>query len=183
MDSESKDYTFSGKWSPRVKEFGFTQIPNVLIVCQKHLGLTDGELLTLVQLSMYRFHDNSIVYPSITTLARLSGKGYSTIQKRLKDLEDKDFIYRTQRYYSSNIYDLEPCVFKIVQHSQKCDYLPKKQVEQIRNMSDVLASFFSNKEDEHLKRQNLKHIRNSTGTDLGSYPNVIIAGEVNDNGI
>lgn len=182
MESESKDYSFSGKWSPEIKELGFTQIPNVLIVCQEHLGLTDGELVTLVQLSMYRFHDNSIVYPSIATLARLSGNGYSTIQKRLKDLEDKGFIYRTQRYYSSNLYDLEPCVINLARHIRKCDYLPKKQVEQIQDMSDVLASFLSNKEDEHLKRQNLKHIEDSVVAKLGANPNVIIAGEVNENG-
>lgn len=161
---ENINYGFTGKWSKEIEEYGFTQIPNLLLHCHGHLGLTDGEMITLIHLLIFRFHEDSKVYPSILTLAGFSLKGYSTIQKRLKDLEDKGFIERIQRYYTSNIFNLEPCVIKLMEHHRICENLPRKRAFAIQNLESLDLSFLGNKEYEFLKRRNLEDIGISTST-------------------
>jgi hypothetical protein len=43
-------YRFEKKWSFEVMMYGFTQIPNLLVCCQGHLAITDGEMITLISL-------------------------------------------------------------------------------------------------------------------------------------
>lgn len=122
-----KDYKFSAKWGEEASKHGFTQIPNVMIHCQKHLGLKDGELAILCHLLSYWFSEEGEVFPSIETLAHRSGKAYSTIQKRLCGLETKGFIKRNKRQGTSNEYDLKECTKKVAHHLSSCLDPPRKR--------------------------------------------------------
>ena len=146
-------FTFSEKWSHQIEQLSFTQVPNLLLRCQGHLKLTDGELLTLIHLTTFWFNSDSKVYPSITTLSRFSLKGYSTIQARLMNLERKGFVKRRHQLGTSNVYDLTQCVEKLNEHASVCDKLPQKQGVKILKSSNPLSWISMSKEYEGLRRQ------------------------------
>jgi len=127
MEADKNEYGFSGKWSPEIKAYGFTQVPNLLLVCQGHLGLTDGETITLLQLLTFWYRKESPVYPSISRITKRSKKGYTTTQRRLKSLEDKGFIERKRVEGMSTRYDLRPCVVRLYQHQKMCEELSQKR--------------------------------------------------------
>lgn len=161
MKTNNKEYGFSEKWSPEIEEFNFTQVPNLLLACQGHLGLTDGETLTLIHLLTFWFSHNSRVYPSITRLCKFSHKGYSTVQRRLRKLEEKQFVKRRHKRGTSNTYDLIPCVIKLYEHQKVCTQLPRKQGDYQNKLRSVPASIVTSKEYEVLKRPKLKNTENN----------------------
>lgn len=126
-NNDNGSYKFQDKWSYDINMHRFTQIPNMLLACQGHLKLTDGELLTMIHLMTFWFSTKSKIYPSITTLRRFSHKSYPTIQKRLKRLEDKGFIQRKHHLGTSNSYDLTKCVKKLNQHLRVCPTVHRKE--------------------------------------------------------
>lgn len=120
-------YQFDKKWSKEIDLYNFTQVPNLLLSCQGHLKITDGELITLIHLLTFWYSNGSRVYPTITTLRKFSHKSYPTIQKRLRRLEEKGFIRRVHRYGTSNRYDLTKCVELLKQHVKVCPAEHRKQ--------------------------------------------------------
>lgn len=169
MKANNTDYGFAEKWSPEIEIYNFTQVPNLLLACQGHLKLTDGELVTLIHLLKFWFNHDSRVYPSITTLSKFSHKGYSTIQKRLRTLEQKGFIKRRRTYKTSNTYDLIPCVVRLYKHQNICKSLPPKRGQYKSFLMNGHTSLLINKEDEYLKRLTLNKTKNSG--------NIVIAGK------
>jgi DNA-binding transcriptional regulator YhcF (GntR family) len=139
-----KDYEFASKWGEVTAQHGFTQVPNLLLGCQGHLGLTDGEVITLVNLASFWFSKNGNIYPSIKTLTKFSGKSYTTIQKRLRTLEEKGFIKRVQRMNTSSKYELGPCIEKLTEHKKSCKSPPRKQYLDHRKMMDIPLSKLRN---------------------------------------
>lgn len=155
VETNETYYNFSDKWSADIEQFNFTQVPNLLLGCQGHLHLTDGELLTLIHLQTFWYSSKGRIFPSITTLTKFSHKHYSTIQARLMKLEKKGFIKRTQSRGTSNTYSLVPCVEKLNRHIQVCARLPRKQGEQLLNVRRVDPWFSMTKEYETLTRPTL----------------------------
>ena len=127
MENKDNEYSFTGKWSPEIKAHGFTQVPNILLVCQGHLGLTDGETITLLQLLTFWYRKESPVYPSISRVTKRSRKGYTTTQRRLKSLEDKGFIERKRKRGTSTRYDLRPCATRLYLHQKVCEEHSQKR--------------------------------------------------------
>jgi len=162
MEKNGKDYSFINKWSPEIEKYNFTQVPNLLISCQGHLGLKDSEMLTLVHLMTFWFDHNSKIFPTIDTLSKFSNKGYSTIQKRLKYLEDKGFIKRRQKIGSSTRYDLIPCVTKLYQHQNVCQNPPRERYVRVTRTKGQPTSYTKNKQYEFLKRPKAKNTKLST---------------------
>lgn len=115
----NEDFLFEKKWG---KDFSFTQIPNTLIYCQGHLGLTDRELVILIQLISHWFSAYKNPYPGIKRLGAYSGKCYSTVQGSLMELEKKGFLFRDERPGTSNMYDLYPGVCKAIDHKNVCPF-------------------------------------------------------------
>lgn len=152
---------FIEKWTPEIAAYNFTQVPNLLIHCQGHLGLTDGELVTLIQLMKFWYSHESRIFPSIETLTKYSGNGYSTVQRRLKNLEKKGFIKRRHRYGTSNDYDLVNLRIKLYQHQKKCPELSQKRGVSLSIMRTSPSSFSTDKEYEELKRRNSKKTENN----------------------
>ena len=138
--------SFAQKWSPEVEQYGFTQLPNLLICCQGHLMVTDNELVTLIQLLSFWYAHDGQVFPSIETLAGYSNKGYSTIQKRLPNLEAKGFIKRIYVNGKTSLYDVRPCVIKLYKHQRVCPHPPKKREEYGSNTREPPPSNMKDKE-------------------------------------
>lgn len=160
MKTDKEDYGFSEKWSPEIEQYNFTQVPNLLLACQGHLKLADGELVTLIHLLKFWFSHKSKVYPSIATLTKFSHKGYSTIQKRLRVLEEKEFIKRRHTFGTSNTYDLMPCVIKLYEHQKVCPSLPQKRGDYPPKTIGVTPSFSINKEYQERTRPSSKYTEN-----------------------
>lgn len=158
----NKDYAFNEKWSAEIEQYNFTQVPNLLLACQGHLKLTDGEILTLIHLLTFWFRHEGRVYPSITKLTKFSHKGYSTIQRRLRVLEEKDFLTRRQKSGTSSTYDLIPCVIKLYEHQKVCLDLPRKQLGIRNKLISPPSLVVISKEDEYSRRQNLNNTKNTT---------------------
>ena len=159
MQQESPS-DFTHKWSPEIAAYNFTQIPNLLIECQGHLELTDGELITLMQLLKFWYHKNGRIFPSIEKLAGYSGNGYSTVQRRLKSLEEKGFIKRRHRYGTSSDYDLVYLRQKLYKHQKNCSVISQKRGVSVAIMSTLPSSLSTEKEYEELKRRNSKKTEN-----------------------
>lgn len=155
LNKSSGGYGFSEKWSPEITKYGFTQVPNLLLACQGHLKLKDGELITLLQLLTFWFDHGGKVYPSIATLARFSHKGYSTVQKRLRTLEEKGFVKRRRKMGTSSTYDLTPCVTQLYRHQQACQNPPRRRSYVDVKVKHQPTSFTTNKQYEP-KRRNSK---------------------------
>jgi DNA-binding MarR family transcriptional regulator len=162
MYPEEDRYAFTSKWSSEIGQFNFTQVPNILLACQGHLNITDGELLTLIHLQSFRFRADSVVFPSISTLAKFSHKHFTTVQKRLRVLEEKGFIERKHIQGTSNRYNLEPCIRKLEAHVNVCTNPPRKYTDHTYELSGLPSSYLSSKEDEQLNKEikeKLIHIR------------------------
>lgn len=160
MFPDNDNYSFAEKWSAEIANYNFTQVPNLLLSCQGHLKLKDGELLTLIHLLTFWFIWDGEIYPTIMTLTKFSNKGYSTVQKRLRNLEEKGFIQRCPRLYTSNEYDLKPCVKKLQEHLEICEKLPLKRGEYREKTVSPLPSLPINKEYQHLTILNKENLRN-----------------------
>ncbi len=144
-----KDSEFEKKWNKRIAAYNFTQVPNALLSCQKHLNLSDGELLTLVHLASFKFHPDSEIFPSISTLSKYGNKGYSTIQTRLRVLEEKGFVGRDHTSGTSNRYDLAPCVDVVSKHLKNCPS-PPRNFKRLRLGNEVQPSSEMNSKEDYL---------------------------------
>lgn len=175
MYPNEERYSFAKHWSPEIAEFNFTQVPNILLGCQGHLEITDGELLTLLHLLTFRFKPDSDIWPSITLLTRFSEKHFTTIQKRLRILEQKGFVKRIHIQGTSNRYDISPCIRKLNKHIKVCKHLPRKQAVPTAALTGLPSSYSSSKEDEDLNIQTKEKLTNYSNS------RVIVAG--NDNSL
>ena len=96
---------------------GFTAIPNILLKVYKHIGISDFQMLLLIQL--IRFHvEEREYYPTPQMLARVMEAEPARLEHELKDLLDKEIIsvsefYDCDRRVIFRGYDFEPLFSKI----------------------------------------------------------------------
>jgi predicted transcriptional regulator len=160
-------YAFGNKWSPEIADSGHTQVPNALLKCQGHLGLKDGELLTLINLLSFQYKKTTHIFPSIGTLSRAGENGYSTVQRRLRILEEKGFIQRIHKQGRPNTFDVEPCIDKLERHLKECSPPPQMQSVYGNVMRRPPSSPVSSEEDEALRRPILNKTKIERGKTAG----------------
>lgn len=114
--SQNSPNSFEERWSPPVAKQGYTQVPNYLLKHQAELGITNSELVMLLQLMAYDFGSRS-AEPAHSTLAKSIGTSVSAVRQNLISLEKKGFIKRRFRTGYSNLYSLVPAVSKLSDHS------------------------------------------------------------------
>jgi predicted transcriptional regulator len=148
--------SFEQKWSPEIAQYSFTQIPNLLINCQGHLGISDNELVTLMQLISFWFEHDGQIYPSIARLSKYSKKGYSTIQARLKRLHNKGLVKIVPNNGNNNYYDIVPLINKLYEHQKNCKDPPRKQAGYNSNMSSLPSPYLRSKEYNPKRKFNNK---------------------------
>src|SRR3990167_5735202 len=101
MKPSKTGHSFSQKWSPEVAKGGHTPMPNLLIAHQKDLGVTNGEMVILMDLLMFKW-DSKDPYPSVPTLAKSNGMAHQTILRHLRSLEAKHLMRRVFRKATSS---------------------------------------------------------------------------------
>lgn len=125
MDRRNSSNPFTDKWPDDIEKRGYSQIPNCLIRCRSELGLNTSELSILLQLMVFDFGKNKIVWPSHKTLAKQAGLSCSAIRGNIVSLESKGFIKREFQTGTSNRYDLLPIIDKLRNHT--CQHPVKKR--------------------------------------------------------
>ncbi|MHB1646226.1 MAG: helix-turn-helix domain-containing protein [bacterium] len=89
------------------KKYGFTQIPNVLVMNMNKLQISGNEfaLLTIIRMFAYQ-KDNS--FPSLNSLINISGFSRQGIINIIKSLEKKGYLIIARKLNSKNLYSFKP---------------------------------------------------------------------------
>lgn len=73
---------------------GFTPVPNELLRAQVKLGLSPTQLIVLLNLMLHWWHRDRMPYPRTSAIAKRSGLSARTVQRSLRELEEKELILR-----------------------------------------------------------------------------------------
>jgi DNA replication protein len=115
---------------------GVTSIPNLLLRYYPIIGLSDTEMMLLIQL--FRLRTEEEYYPSPEILAECLTRDYRQIERDLASLLEKEML-STAQYYDEERkevflgYDFEPLFEKI---SEIWACIKVKELEKIRQISD-----------------------------------------------
>lgn len=85
------------RWTKTVATPGWTAWPNILLDRQRALGLEPLDVNILLHLARYWWDADELPYPSVTTLADAIGVDRSTVQRRIRRLEQDGLILREIR--------------------------------------------------------------------------------------
>ncbi|MCL5289922.1 MAG: DnaD domain protein [Firmicutes bacterium] len=95
---------------------GMTSIPNLFLKYYRDVGITDSEMMLIIQLMRLRHEENQLM-PSIESLAGCLAAEPAKIERQIKNLLDKRVIgitnYFTEDGSIKQGYDFEPLVFEI----------------------------------------------------------------------
>ena len=141
---------FESLYGKAILNFGFTQVPNLLIRNMKELKLRGVDVIFLEYLLSHEFSwENGFkVYPSMKTMSAVTGIAYGTINEAKKRLVARGFIgivMNERNKYRTNTYDLIPL-------RQKLDAFAKRKIL----LDDKVDEKTLNKLTEDATVQNLK---------------------------
>lgn len=99
---------------PGVRQDRFTQLPDTLLDV-----LTPREHQVIHLLLSYRWTDDGAIYPSVPTMARRLGCSDRTIQRTIRQLEQRGYIvvveqHRSDRSQQSNLYQPGPLLLPLL---------------------------------------------------------------------
>lgn len=92
-DQEEKAAPFVDRWGAAMND-GYLLFPRTLLLRQGELGLSDGEIVVLLNLLASWWEENDWPYPAVSTLAHRMKGSVRTVQRHLRSLEAKGFIDR-----------------------------------------------------------------------------------------
>ena len=99
----------SARWGyPDGDKLPFVPVPFALLRDQAKLGLSNSELVILVNLAAHRWKSGDVVYPSNVTLAKRTGLSGQTVQRILKRLVDGGYVERVTHPKGGRAFDLAP---------------------------------------------------------------------------
>lgn len=101
-------FSVNGKWPESVLEQGFTAVPNSLIRYRSKLDITIPEFFVIVAIDSFRWDNWNQPFPSLKTLALVTGLSERQVSRITGALEGKGYIVKTRRYNKTNLYDLTP---------------------------------------------------------------------------
>jgi DNA-binding transcriptional MocR family regulator len=99
--------SFAEKWSSKILEPGYTQIPNLLIMYQKDLGITTTQFVVIVHCLRFKWGEAD-PFPSAVTIAAEIGLSPSTVRTAYRVLEEQGLLRRNFRTGSTTRYDWGP---------------------------------------------------------------------------
>ncbi|MEJ1391463.1 MAG: helix-turn-helix domain-containing protein [Candidatus Sedimenticola sp. (ex Thyasira tokunagai)] len=97
---------------------GWTAIPNILLERQQALGIDAVKLNILLVLLKHWWEKSKMPWPSKATIGEIVGRDKSTVQKHIKQMEEKGLLKRNNRFQSaggqtSNEYDLSGLIAQL----------------------------------------------------------------------
>lgn len=90
------NYSQQDKWGTALNN-GFVVIPSTLFLNQSKIGISDGEVLVLLNLIMAWREVGTRPFPRTTTLAKRMGVSARTVQRHVDQLEAKSLIRRVKQ--------------------------------------------------------------------------------------
>lgn len=107
-------------WGSKVYGYGYAAVPSILLQAQRKLGLNNTQLVICIQLLDYWHDPSRKPFPSKRDLAERMGVTEKTIQTNVKDLENRNLIFREVRKtaagdWGSNIYHLDGLIKAVQQ--------------------------------------------------------------------
>lgn len=113
------------KWGKKALEDKWTSVPNMILLRQAELNISNTELVLLINIMSYEHNINALVYPSISTLAKRQGLHERSIQRAINRLVEKGFLTKTIRSKHqdqkglTNIYSIAPLRAKLEELTNK----------------------------------------------------------------
>lgn len=104
-----KQLSFEERFGVTVRNFGFTQIPNIAVRHMKEIGTKPIDFTILTYLLTFPPED----YHAISTISKAIGAHPKTVRASFLRLEKKRLIRRIYRTGEANIYDITGWVSKI----------------------------------------------------------------------
>lgn len=114
MEKEKIPSALVRKWGLLPLREGWTNVPNTLLMAQSKLGITNSEMMLLIHIMSFAHKPDSLVFPSIATLAASMNQHERTIQRTLGRLIKKQLITKTVHSKNAsdigltNTYNLDP---------------------------------------------------------------------------
>lgn len=85
---------------------GWTGVPNILLRKQLELGLSSDQLIILINIIRFWWKEEKLPYPSIEKLSLETGLTKETIEKIIKELDEKKLIKVFESTGMAQRYDL-----------------------------------------------------------------------------
>lgn len=104
-----KQLSFEERFGVTVRNFGFTQIPNIAVRHMKEIGTKPMDFTILTYLLTFPPED----YHAISTISKAIGAHPKTVRASFLRMEKKRLIRRIYRTGEANIYDITGWVSKI----------------------------------------------------------------------
>lgn len=145
-----RQLSFEERFGITVRNFGFTQIPNIAVRHTKELGTKPIDFTILTYLLTFPPED----YHAISTISLAIGAHPKTVRSAFLRMEKKRLIRRIYRTGEANIYDISGWVSKIQAYAisshtptQKSAVVPT-QISHIDPMQELGTNKQQNKEKE-----------------------------------
>ena len=145
-NSNNKATPFEVRWSKVIKDYGHTEVPNLLLLGLKKLEITPAEFLTLTAILSFKWGEGK-PWPSVNTIASLTSSNQRNVRKHLASLEKKGLIKRVERQYQSNEYDFKPLRLKLEKLARSDLALGQKVLQTSVNSDPGVLSELTYKED------------------------------------
>lgn len=94
-DNDTEPSKLNARWGEAMSD-GFLVVPRLLLIKQRELGLTNIEVVTLMNLLASWWKEDDLPYPAVPTMAHRMGVSVRTLQRTLEDLEEKGYISRVR---------------------------------------------------------------------------------------
>lgn len=112
------------KWGPPLMKAGWCLLPTTILTFQKELGLEPTDINILMHLISFWWYADRLPYPSKKRLADCMGVHKSTIQRRIRRMEEMGLIKRVERKepergQMTNFYDLDGLIKKATPLAKK----------------------------------------------------------------
>lgn len=113
------------KWGADAYSLGWTAIPNIVIERQQTLKLDSLQLnLILILLKHWWRKDDAAPFPTKKTLGEITNRDPTTIQRKMRELEQKGYVTRQVRRTNgggqqSNGYDLSGLITAVQKLSKE----------------------------------------------------------------
>jgi hypothetical protein len=110
------------KWGKEVFESGYQIFPDVLLRCQRFLGLEAMDVLILMNITMHWWDYDDLPYPRPSTIARRLGVSTRTVERRISHMQERGLIVRlpstTLNGRTVRRYDLSGLVQKLRKYAR-----------------------------------------------------------------
>ena len=114
LDKKQWEKSIRARWGAALASspLGYTTVPNVLLERYKDLGITDSELVFILQVFRFKW-DVELPFPALIRVAKFMKKNRRTVQRYAQSLEKKKLLKRYFREYNTNKYNFSLLIEKL----------------------------------------------------------------------